>query len=85
QEADGDPVPDIGRFGHGGTDWDGPWRIPSDEVFGANQMTTGSNVSGHSEYWKEGSESLRNQGQVVAGHGENVTLKPPPNHWEHVK
>ncbi|MER5566767.1 alpha/beta hydrolase [Streptomyces goshikiensis] len=85
QEADGDPVPDIGRFGHGGTDWDGPWRIPSDEVFGANQMTTGSNVSGHSEYWKEGSESLRNQGQVVAGHGENVTLKPPPNHWEHMR
>ncbi len=50
QEADGDPVPDIGRYGHGGTDWDGPWTIPSDERFGANQMTT--DTEGHSDYWK---------------------------------
>ncbi|MCX5163402.1 alpha/beta hydrolase family protein [Streptomyces sp. NBC_00053] len=83
QEADGDPVPDIGRYGHGGTDWDGPWTIPSDERFGANQMTT--DTEGHSDYWKEESDSLWNQGQVVAGNSDNVKLKPPPNYWAHVK
>lgn len=72
QEADWDFVPDIGRFGHGGTDWDGPWTIPSDERFGANQMTT--DTEGHSDYWKENTESLRNQGLVVAGHGDEVKL-----------
>ncbi|MET9956665.1 alpha/beta hydrolase [Streptomyces sp. NPDC006339] len=77
QEAKGDPVPDIGRFGHGGTDWDGPWTIPSDQRFGANQLAT--DTEGHSDYWKEGTESLRNQGLVVAGKGDNADLKPPPN------
>ncbi|MGW2817813.1 alpha/beta hydrolase [Streptomyces sp. NPDC001415] len=84
-EADGDPVPDIGRFGHGGTDWDGPWIIPSDEEFGANQMATGSNVHGHSEYWKEDTTSLLNQGYVVAGRGADAELKAPPKHWEHMR
>ncbi|MFF1650030.1 alpha/beta hydrolase [Streptomyces sp. NPDC058240] len=83
QEADGDPVPDIGRYGHGGTDWDGPWTIPSDERFGANQMTT--DTEGHSDYWKEKTDSLWNQGQVVAGNSDDVKLKPPPNYWAHVK
>ncbi|MFG2559351.1 alpha/beta hydrolase [Streptomyces sp. NPDC048496] len=83
QEADGDIVPDIGRYGHGGTDWDGLWTIPSDERFGANQMTT--DTEGHSDYWKENTESLWNQGQVVAGHSDQVKLKPPPDHWAHVK
>ncbi|MFJ9028211.1 alpha/beta hydrolase [Streptomyces sp. NPDC102274] len=73
QEADGDFVPDIGRFGHGGTDWDGAWTIPSDERFGANQMAT--DTEGHSDYWKENTQSLRNQGLVVAGRGDEVTLK----------
>ncbi|GGX62038.1 alpha/beta hydrolase [Streptomyces minutiscleroticus] len=77
EEADGDPVPDIGRFGHGGTDWDGPWTIPSDERFGAQQMTT--DTEGHSDYWKESTESLWNQGQVVAGHGDNAKLEEPTN------
>ncbi|WP_370416755.1 alpha/beta hydrolase [Streptomyces fradiae] len=77
EEADGDPVPDIGRFGHGGLDWDGPFQIPSDPTFGANQMAT--DTEGHSDYWKEGTESLKNQGLVVAGSGDNVKLKPPPN------
>ncbi|MEU8622927.1 alpha/beta hydrolase [Streptomyces sp. NPDC048623] len=77
EEADGDPVPDIGRFGHGGTDWDGPFQIPSDPTFGANQMTTDG--SGHSDYWNEGSTSLENQALVVAGEPEHVKLKPPPN------
>ncbi|PRH77456.1 hypothetical protein C6N75_20190 [Streptomyces solincola] len=77
QEADGDFVPDIGRYGHGGTDWDGPWTIPSDERFGANQMTT--DTGGHSDYWKENTRSLENQGLVVAGKQDKVDLKPPPN------
>ncbi|MEN8651217.1 alpha/beta hydrolase [Streptomyces sp. 21So2-11] len=77
QEADGDLVPDVGRFGHGGTDWDGPWTIPSDERFGANQMTT--DTEGHSDYWEEESDSLLNQGLVVAGKGGSVDLKEPPN------
>ncbi|MEW1610499.1 MULTISPECIES: alpha/beta hydrolase [unclassified Streptomyces] len=76
QEADGDVVPDVGRYGHGGTDWDGAWVIPSDPLFGANQMPT--DTEGHSDYWKEGTDSLRNQGLVVAGRGEDVELKPVP-------
>ncbi|MFH9680716.1 alpha/beta hydrolase [Streptomyces globisporus] len=77
QEADWDVVPDIGRFGHGGNDRDGVWLIPSDPVFGANQMTT--DTSGHSDYWKENTESLRNQGLVVAGRGDDVKLEPVPS------
>ncbi|MEU1487724.1 alpha/beta hydrolase [Streptomyces sp. NPDC005752] len=72
-EAEGDIVPDLGRYGHGG---DG-FRIPSDEQFGANQMTT--DTEGHSGYWDEGSDSLKNQALVVAGRGDEVELKPPPN------
>ncbi|NUL07987.1 hypothetical protein HRW07_33245, partial [Streptomyces lunaelactis] len=72
-EAEGDVVPDLGRYGHGG---DG-FRIPSDEQFGANQMTT--DTEGHSGYWDEGSTSLENQALVVVGKGEDVALKPPPN------
>ncbi|MFI7892454.1 alpha/beta hydrolase [Streptomyces sp. CACIS-1.16CA] len=77
QEADWDVVPDIGRFGHGGHDRDGVWLIPSDPVFGANQMTT--DTDGHSDYWKENTQSLRNQGLVVAGHGDEVKLEPTPS------
>jgi hypothetical protein len=73
-EAEGDVVPDIGRFGHGGHDSDGPWAIPSDERFGANQVATG-NIEGHSQYWKERSASLVNQGLVVAGRGDDVKLE----------
>ncbi|MFP1627865.1 alpha/beta hydrolase [Streptomyces sp. 5K101] len=75
-EAEGDVVPDVGRFGHGGTDWDGPWTIPSDERFGANQMATGK-IEGHSDYWKmdTNNTSLLNQGLVVAGHGDEAQLE----------
>ncbi|MEU2221855.1 alpha/beta hydrolase [Streptomyces sp. NPDC018347] len=83
EEADGDIVPDIGRFGHGGTDWDGPWTVPSDERFGANQMTT--DTDGHSGYWDEGSDSLLNQALVVAGHGEDVKLKQPTPTWQYTR
>ncbi|SES08181.1 Alpha/beta hydrolase [Streptomyces sp. yr375] len=79
EEADGDPAPDIGRFGHGG---DG-WVIPSDPSFGANQMTT--DTEGHSGYWDVGSDSLRNQARVTVGKFDDVQLKPPPDPWAHVK
>ncbi|MEU6183657.1 alpha/beta hydrolase [Streptomyces coeruleorubidus] len=79
EEADGDPVPDVGRYGHGG---DG-FIVPSDPSFGANQMTT--DTEGHSGYWDVGSDSLRNQARVAVGNGDDVQLKPPPNPWAHVK
>lgn len=80
-EAERDPVPDIGRFGHGGSDEEGPWTVPSDQRFGANQMVTGD-IEGHSDYWKEGSASLLNQGLVVAGRGDDVKLEEPRRRWE---
>ncbi|MFD8421336.1 alpha/beta hydrolase [Streptomyces sp. NPDC059466] len=79
EEAGGDYVPDIGRFGHGGNGW----VVPSDPSFGAQQMTT--DTEGHSGYWDAGSDSLRNQARVVVGKGGNVMLKPPPDPWAHVK
>ncbi|MFJ9716743.1 alpha/beta hydrolase [Streptomyces sp. NPDC101213] len=83
EEAEGDVVPDIGRWGHGG---DG-FIIPSDHEFGANQMTT--DTEGHSGYWDTGSAgdstSLLNQALVVVGKGDDVALKPPPDPWAHVK
>ncbi|WP_149181480.1 alpha/beta hydrolase [Streptomyces sp. TRM49041] len=77
QEADGDVVPDIGRWGHGGHTSGSYWVIPSDEWFGANQMAT--DTEGHSGYWDDSpegpSQSLRNQGLVVAGKYDDVKLK----------
>ncbi|MFG3002422.1 alpha/beta hydrolase [Streptomyces calvus] len=79
EEADGDVVPDIGRFGHGG---DG-WVVPSDPSFGANQMTT--DTEGHSGYWDVSSDSLRNQALVTVGKGDDVRLEPQPDPWARVK
>lgn len=85
EEADGDKVPDIGRWGHGGSQWKpggGVFLIPSDDVFGANQMNTraeGSGPSGttgaegHSQYWNRGSTALKNQALVVVGKYGYVT------------
>ncbi|MEV3853717.1 alpha/beta hydrolase [Streptomyces sp. NPDC050095] len=87
EEADGDKVPDIGRWGHGGSQWKlggGTFLIPSDEVFGANQMNTHpegtgpgatSGSEGHSEYWNRGTTALKNQALVVVGEYGDVT--PP--------
>ncbi|MCS0639448.1 alpha/beta hydrolase family protein [Streptomyces sp. LP05-1] len=83
EEADGDPVPDIGRYGHGGTDWDGPWAIPSDQRFGAHQMDT--DTEGHSDYWDENTLSLRNQAHVVVGQDDQVRMKAPPVNWGQLK
>ena len=79
EEADGDVVPDLGRWGHGGD----RFVIPSDPEFGANQLTT--DTEGHSGYWDENSQSLMNQALVVVGKGDEVELKPPPDPWAHVK
>ncbi|MBL1081339.1 hypothetical protein JK359_04990 [Streptomyces actinomycinicus] len=79
EEADGDVVPDLGRWGHGGD----RFVIPSDQEFGANQMTT--DTEGHSGYWNVNSDSLKNQALVVVGHGDDAQLKPPPDFWAHVK
>lgn len=73
EEAEGDIVPDIGRFGHGGSQWrigGGVGIIPSDEIFGAIQMAT--DTEGHSGYWDEESISLKNQAQVMTGNYGNV-------------
>ncbi len=73
EEADGDKVPDIGRFGLGGSQWregGGVWINPSAYNFGAHQMET--DTQGHSGYWNPDSESLRNQAQVVMGRYGNV-------------
>lgn len=79
QEAAGDVVPDIGRWGHGG---DG-FIIPSDPEFGANQVTT--DTEGHSDYWKPDTESLLNQALIVVGRDDEVALKPPPDAWAHAR
>ncbi|MDT3396094.1 alpha/beta hydrolase [Streptomyces sp. B1866] len=80
EEAGSDSVPELGREFHSGNQWeikDGRiimraiGVIPSDEEFGAVQMRT--NTSGHSEYWKEDSDSLLNQARVIAGRYDRVT------------
>ncbi|WP_406340443.1 alpha/beta hydrolase [Streptomyces sp. NBC_00648] len=85
EEADGDKVPDVGRFGLGGSQWKiggGTFIIPSDDVFGANQMNTrAENIGpehfkssqGHSHYWTPGTTALKNQALVVVGQYGNVT------------
>jgi hypothetical protein len=73
EEADGDVVPDIGRWGHGGSQAEyqgGVFINPSDELFGANQMST--DTEGHSDYWKSDSQSLKNQALVVTGNYDRV-------------
>lgn len=65
------------RFGHGGSQWrlgGGVALIPSDEVFRANQVTTGTS-KGHSEYWDRDTDSFRNQAAVVAGQYGKVKLE----------
>lgn len=77
EEAEDDPVPDLGRFGHGGSQWHmggGVGIIPSDELFGANQMSTDGS-EGHSEYWVRDTDSLRNQAAVVTGQYGKVQIE----------
>ncbi|WP_244502294.1 alpha/beta hydrolase [Streptomyces oceani] len=75
QDAEGDYVPEIGRWGHGGSSWEiggGTLIIPSDQEFGAKQLST--DTRGHSDYWNKGSQSLYNQAAVVTGKSREVIL-----------
>lgn len=67
EKADGDPVPDIGRWGHGEPDRSSTNPIyplvPSDPEFGGHHLTT--DTHGHSDYWNLGSKSLDNQARVL--------------------
>jgi pimeloyl-ACP methyl ester carboxylesterase len=51
--------------------WFGP--NPHDKGFGATRFHTGD-VSGHSSYFNEGSESLRNIGLITAGYLDEVNV-----------
>ncbi|MBW1602538.1 hypothetical protein JJV70_10545 [Streptomyces sp. JJ66] len=76
QEAEWDLVPDIGRYSHGHHEfrwWGMAHVVPSDDEFGAQQMTT--DTTGHSDYWEKGTQSLRNQAAVVAGDYTEVELE----------
>jgi hypothetical protein len=65
-----DYVPTIGPLSHD--------TAPHTEGFGANRFHV--DTSGHSEYWRPGSESLRNQAHIMVGQYDRVTLdhgRPP--------
>jgi hypothetical protein len=51
--------------------WHGP--NPHDRAFGATRFHTGD-ISGHSSYFNEGSESLRNIGLIAAGYVDEVNV-----------
>jgi hypothetical protein len=61
---------------------DGHHVSPHDPAFGANQYRV--DTSGHSDYWQEGSESLKNQARILVGdyqrtglsHGEAPSERP---------
>lgn len=69
--APDDPVPLVGRLGHGGGIKFVPMvplivpKVPSDRQFGGRRLFT--DTHGHSGYWDGGSKSLQNQAKVVAG------------------
>ncbi|MER0243279.1 alpha/beta hydrolase [Streptomyces sp. HSW2009] len=69
EDAKGDYIPEVGRIKHGHkevhADSGIDFVIPSDDRFGAQQMHT--DTEGHSGYWNEDSESLKNQARVVIG------------------
>ncbi|MEU3183600.1 alpha/beta hydrolase [Streptomyces sp. NPDC006923] len=83
-EAAGDDLVPLGgkAAGLGGLKWGvqtwngipyaaGPIQtVPSDEAFGAHRMDV--DTSGHSDYWKRDSLSLKNQAAVVVGHYADV-------------
>lgn len=77
-----DPVPALGRQFLAGRDWGvNTWNgipydagyvtsIPSDESFGAHRMDV--DTGGHSDYWTQDSQSLKNQAWVVVGRYNRV-------------
>jgi hypothetical protein len=64
--GDGDVVSDLGRFG----------PSPTRDYFGATVFDT-SDSSGHSEYYEQGSQSLRNIGRIATGDYDGVERRPP--------
>ncbi|QKV68579.1 hypothetical protein HUT13_07130 [Streptomyces harbinensis] len=62
----------IGRYGIPYLKTDLVPNVPSDEQFGAHIMANDS--TGHSAYWDENSQSLRNQSRVIAGRYDDVEL-----------
>lgn len=83
EAAGNDAVPLGGKIAHlGGYKWGvqtwnglpydaGPIQtVPSDEAFEAHRMHV--DTSGHSGYWDEGSDSLKNQAAVVVGRYDYV-------------
>ncbi|MFE6778672.1 alpha/beta hydrolase [Streptomyces sp. NPDC057702] len=78
EEAEGDWIPELGRMKHGHPEyhWDSGWDfvIPSDDRFGAHHMRT--DTDGHSGYWNDDSESLKNQARVVVGRHDEVRVEP---------
>jgi pimeloyl-ACP methyl ester carboxylesterase len=70
--GDGNVWVGLARFdpvGYSG--WHGP--NPHDRGFGATRFHTGD-ISGHSSYFNEGSESLRNIGLIAAGYLDEVNV-----------
>ncbi|MFI6687778.1 alpha/beta hydrolase [Streptomyces sp. NPDC050485] len=77
-----DPVPALGRDFLAGRHWGvNRWNgipydagyitsIPSDESFGAHRMDV--DTGGHSDYWNQDSQSLKNQAWVVVGRYNRV-------------
>jgi hypothetical protein len=55
----------------GYSEWHG--RNPHDKGFGATRFHSGD-ISGHSSYFHEGSESLRNIGLITAGYLDDVNV-----------
>ena len=55
----------------GYSEWHGP--NPHGKGFGATRFHTGD-ISGHSSYFNEGSESLRNIGLIAAGYLDDVNV-----------
>jgi hypothetical protein len=63
---DGDVVSDLGRFG----------PSPTRDYFGATVFDTSDSI-GHSQYYGEGSQSLRNIGRIATGDYDGVERRPP--------
>jgi pimeloyl-ACP methyl ester carboxylesterase len=72
QLGDGNVWVGLARFDPVGySEWFGP--NPHDRGFGATRFHTGD-ISGHSSYFNEGSESLRNIGLITAGYLDDVNV-----------
>ncbi|KWX08700.1 hypothetical protein TR74_13775, partial [Carbonactinospora thermoautotrophica] len=72
--AEGDRVSGfLGNFSHG--------PEPHEKDFGANRYVV--DTEGHSDYWKDNSESLRNQARIVVGKYQEVSLEhgERPEDW----